>query len=101
MPKSVLIAEDDKLWADRLARVFEHAGYQVERAETWDKVANKVLSNTYDLFTCDLALGGSPESGVDMLTYLEGRYSGSTIIISNTISNKLLRKCHAFSFVVV
>lgn len=75
----ILLAEDDALLADGLARALAHSGYSVEVAPDGKTADHWLQSEEFDLAILDLGLPGL--EGSDVLQRLRGRRQKTPVLI--------------------
>ena len=66
MAERLLIVEDEDTLCASLQRVFTHAGYAVDRADSAEAAFQLLESSTYDLIITDIILPGI--SGIELMT---------------------------------
>ena len=75
----ILLAEDDRIIADGLARALKKSGYAVDHVVTGLDADTALVTQQYDLLILDLGL---PKlSGIDVLKRLRGRRSPLPVLI--------------------
>lgn len=75
----ILLAEDDAMIADGLARSLRHAGYAVDCAPTGSDADAALMANTYDLVILDIGL--PKMNGLDVLRRLRARSTQPPVLI--------------------
>jgi len=71
MPMRILLAEDDVVLADGLARALRQSGCQVDWADSGTQADRQLIAESYDLAILDLKLPGL--EGSEVLRRLRGR----------------------------
>ena len=81
MAERLLIVEDEDTLCASLQRVFTHAGYAVDRADSAEAAFQLLESSTYDLIITDIILPGI--SGIDLLRkYRKTKPTQKVIVIT-------------------
>jgi two-component system, OmpR family, response regulator len=75
----ILVAEDDQVLADGLARSLRQAGYAVDRVASGGEADTALTTQNYDLLILDLGL--PVMSGLDVLKRLRARQSSLPVLI--------------------
>jgi two-component system, OmpR family, response regulator len=75
----ILVAEDDQVLADGLARSLRQAGYAVDRVASGGEADTALTTQNYDLLILDLGL--PVMSGLDVLKRLRSRQSSLPVLI--------------------
>ncbi len=75
----ILVAEDDQVLADGLARSLRQAGYAVDRVVSGSEADTALTTQNYDLLILDLGL--PVMSGLDVLKKLRSRQSTLPVLI--------------------
>lgn len=75
----ILIVDDDRLFADTLARAFTRRGLTVDVATDTDTALSRICEHQPDRAVLDLKLG--KESGLDLLASLIRECPGITVVI--------------------
>jgi two-component system OmpR family response regulator len=75
----ILIAEDDDIIADGLARSLRQGGYAVDRAANGQEADSALMTTTYDLLILDLGLPKLP--GLEVLKRLRARGASVPVLI--------------------
>lgn len=81
----ILIAEDDAIIADGLARSLRQAGYAVDWAPNGLEADTALLTVSYDLLILDLGLPKLP--GLDVLKRLRSRSSSTPVLILTALDD--------------
>ncbi|MDA8098886.1 MAG: response regulator [Nitrospiraceae bacterium] len=66
MAERLLIVEDEDTLCESLQRVFRHAGYEVDRADSAESAFALLETRSYDLIITDIILPGI--SGIELMT---------------------------------
>jgi len=75
----ILLAEDDPVIADGVARALRRGGYAVDHVGSGVEADGALISQPYDLLILDLGLPGM--AGIDVLRRLRGRKSTLPVLI--------------------
>lgn len=79
MAERLLIVEDEDTLCESLQRVFRHAGYDVDRANTAEAAFNLLETVSYDLIITDIILPGI--SGIELMTRYRKSNPGQKIMV--------------------
>lgn len=76
----VLLVDDDELTCRALSREFSARGWRVTSARNRREAAERLRRGRFDLVVIDLHLG--QESGLDLLSLLDGRQRPPVVVVS-------------------
>lgn len=84
MPKSILVADDDKAMLDVYTRLFSGTDYLIYKVSGFAEAARLINSNNYDLLITDLMLGDG--LGTDLIKLFEKKQAGAkSLLVSGSI----------------
>jgi DNA-binding NtrC family response regulator len=75
MPRSILVADDDKSMLSLYNKIFSRTGYSISMAESFSEADGLILSNDYDLLITDLFF---PDGvGTDLIKAFRAKKAGA------------------------
>lgn len=85
MPKSILVADDDKAMLNIYARLFTGADYLVSQASSFAEAARLINLNNYDLLITDLMLEDG--LGTELIKMFEKKRSGArSLLVTGSVA---------------
>jgi len=77
--QTILVVEDDEMFARVICRAMQHRGFQTEHAESVEVALTKMQSHHFDLAVLDLNLGG--HSSLPLIASLKQRFPAIRILV--------------------
>jgi putative two-component system response regulator len=85
---NILIVDDEKTIQDMLGHLLEINGYSCRTASDAGEARSIMKEHDFELVLCDVNMPG--ESGIDLIKYLCGAYSGTAVIMVTAEDDKEL-----------
>ena len=82
----ILIVEDHETLRELLRSYFEHQGYPVKAADSYERALVLAAENPPDVAVCDRQLGGDEEArdGVDTARVLQSTFGAAIVFVTGT-----------------
>lgn len=85
MPKSILVADDDKAMLNIYRRIFAATDYDLSRASSFAEAAELINSNNYDLLITDLMLEDG--FGTELIKMFEKKRNGAkSLLVTGSVA---------------
>lgn len=85
MPKSILVADDDKAMLDIYTRIFSNTDHIISLASSFAEAAGLINANNYDLLITDLMLEDG--LGTDLMKMFEKkRYGAKCLLVTGSVA---------------
>ena len=79
MPRSILVADDDKAMLNIYKRIFSDTGYSISLASSFTEAAGLINSSNYDLLVTDLMLQDG--LGTELIRMFEKKRDGARSLL--------------------
>jgi len=85
MPKSILVADNDKAMLNIYTRLFSNTDYTLSLASSFTEAARLIHSSDYDLLITDLMLGDG--LGTELIKMFEKRRDGAkSLLVTGSVA---------------
>jgi len=85
MPKSILVADDDKAMLNIYTRLFSNTDYTLSLASSFSEAARLINTSDYDLLITDLILGDG--LGTELIKMFEKKRNGAkSLLVTGSVA---------------